>query len=140
MWNHYNKQHADMKDDSYCVFKCDMCDKKFPNRSLLTRHKNHKHEANFRFQCSICPKRLASNKLLKIHLIQHSGEKPFACQFCDYRSITSSTLKQHQQRMHEGLMDKPLPRHVCDICGKSFKVHINYIQIISKSKLGFLFK
>ena len=26
-------------------------------------------------------------------------------------------------RMHEELQDKLLPRHVCDICGKSFKVN-----------------
>ena len=64
VWHHFNAEHADMQDDAYCVFKCDMCDKKFPNKSMLTRHRNHKHESLFRFQCTKCYKRLASNKLL----------------------------------------------------------------------------
>ena len=44
----------------------------------------------------------------------------------EYKAITPSVLKQHKLRMHEGTIpDKVLPRHVCDICGKSFKVRSN---------------
>lgn len=126
VWHHFNAEHADMQDDSYCVFKCDMCDKKFPNKSMLTRHRNHKHESLFRFQCSVCAKRLASNKLLKLHMTQHTGEKPFGCDLCEYRAITQSIVNQHKMRMHEGSMPhKVLPKHVCEICGKSFKVRSN---------------
>lgn len=66
VWYHFNTQHASMSDEKYCVFKCDLCDDKFPTRSMLNRHKNHKHEELFRFQCSKCPKKLPSNKLLKV--------------------------------------------------------------------------
>ena len=126
VWTHFNNYHANMEDEAYCVFKCDMCEEKFPTRSMLTRHRNHKHEANFRFQCPICPKKLSSNKSLKLHMTQHTGEKPFACEFCSYRAITQSIVNQHKLRMHEGSMpDKVLPKHVCEICGKSFKVKSN---------------
>jgi len=126
VWHHFNSEHADMQDDSYCVWKCDLCDKKFPNKSMLTRHRTHKHEALFRFECSKCLKRLASNKLLKLHMTQHTGEKPYSCDFCDYKAITQSVVNQHKMRMHEGSMpDKVLPKHVCEICGKSFKVRSN---------------
>ena len=126
VWHHFNAEHADMQDEAYCVFKCDACDQKFPTRSMLTRHRNHKHEANFRFQCSVCPKRLSSNKSLKLHMTQHTGEKPFACDHCSYRAITQSIVNQHKLRMHEGSMpDKVVPNYVCDVCGKSFKVKSN---------------
>lgn len=126
VWHHFNAEHADMQDEAYCVFHCDMCSNKFPTKSMLTRHRNHKHEANFRFQCSVCPKRLSSNKSLKLHMTQHTGEKPFACDFCSYRAITQSIVNQHKLRMHEGSMpDKVIPNFVCEICGKSFKVKSN---------------
>ena len=66
VWYHFNSDHADMQDDSYCVFKCDLCDEKFPTRSMLTRHRNQKHESLFRYQCPQCPKRLPTNKMLKV--------------------------------------------------------------------------
>jgi hypothetical protein len=136
VWHHFNSEHADMQDDSYCVFKCDMCDKKFPNKSMLTRHRNHKHESLFRFQCTKCPKRLASNKLLKLHMTQHTGEKPYGCDLCEYKAITQSIVNQHKMRMHEGsIPNKVLPKHVCDTCGKSFKVlfFINSYYLLTKT-------
>ncbi len=128
VWHHFNAEHADMNDDAYCVFKCDidLCEAKFPNRSMLTRHKSSKHEQLFRFQCPHCDKMLASNKLLKLHVTQHTGEKAFACDLCDYRAITKSIVNQHKLRMHEGsIPDRVQPKHVCEVCGKSFKVRSN---------------
>ena len=59
----------------------------------------------------------------KIHMIQHTGQKPFSCDICDYKAITQSVVNQHKMRMHPGsIPNKVLPKHVCDICGKSFKV------------------
>lgn len=72
VWYHFNSEHASMSDEKYCVFKCDLCEDKFPTRSMLNRHKNHKHEEMFRFQCSKCPKKLPSNKLLKVTLLLES--------------------------------------------------------------------
>ncbi len=31
-------------------------------------------------------------------------------------------LNQHKMRMHEAVSGVSVPRHVCDICGKTFKV------------------
>ena len=46
----------------------------------------------------------------------------------DYKAITQSVLKQHKLRMHEGTIpDKVLPRHVCDMCGKSFVLSLIHI-------------
>ena len=56
-------------------------------------------------------------------MIQHTGQKPFSCDICDYKAITQSVVNQHKMRMHPGsIPNKVLPKHVCDICGKSFKV------------------
>ena len=66
-------------------------------------------------------------------MTQHTGEKPFSCELCDYKAITQSVVNQHKLRMHEGSMpDKILPKHVCEICGKSFKVCIYHSIIIDR--------
>lgn len=58
-------------------------------------------------------------------MIQHTGEKPYGCDFCSYKAISQSIITAHALRMHEEFRkksDKVLPKHVCDICGKSFNV------------------
>ena len=72
----------------------------------------------------------------QLHLIQHTGEKPHKCEFCDYRAISQAMVTQHALRMHEEfrkLSDKVLPTHVCDICGKSFKVSMDIWRAKSKT-------
>ena len=128
VWHHFNSEHANMQDETYCVWKCDICQEGFPNKSMLTKHRNHTHEELFRFQCPKCDKRLPSNKSFKYHMHQHSNIKPYSCDLCDYKAITQGTVKQHMMRMHaESMPDKVLPKHVCDICGKSFKVSKYYL-------------
>ena len=65
----------------------------------------------------------------------------------DYKAITQSVLKQHKLRMHEGTIpDKVLPRHVCDMCGKSFvslkfnPSSLKQFEVLLRIKYFFLFR
>ncbi|KAF2363526.1 BTB/POZ domain [Trinorchestia longiramus] len=56
-----------------------------------------------RFHCSICGHSSLQKKDIVKHTRIHTGEKPFKCQFCDYRSTQSSNVNTHVKRVHPEL-------------------------------------
>ncbi|XP_030374666.1 zinc finger protein 493-like [Scaptodrosophila lebanonensis] len=52
--------------------------------------------------CNKCDKHFSSSKSLKIHLIRHSCEKRFACEYCENRFYKSHLLQLHIRTTHEG--------------------------------------
>lgn len=81
---------------------------------LQGRKKNKYHNSSSRYQskriyhmrkltgekpyaCSECPYRSASQANVKKHILTHTGEKPYACPKCPYRCSRRSNLKQHVQ-------------------------------------------
>lgn len=73
--------------------------------------------------CKYCGSSFSRRRDLTLHERRHTGEKPYACDKCEFRCNTAGSLRMHTVRRHE---DPNLYRtHVCEICGKSF--HAAYI-------------
>ena len=53
-----------------------------------------------RHRCSICFKCFPWPKDLEIHMRIHTGEKPFVCPKCPYKSAQKGNLKRHVHFMH----------------------------------------
>ena len=63
--------------------------------------------------CHICRKSNMTLSGLKIHLLTHSGEKPYLCTVCDKRFTCSSNLKKHQRIHNKDYI------YACEVCGKT---------------------
>ncbi|XP_025102427.1 zinc finger protein 239-like isoform X3 [Pomacea canaliculata] len=106
---------------------CITCGQVFTNWDLLLQHaKAHlKQKVPQVHRCEFCPAEFCHLSKLKRHRQQHTGERPYKCNYCDkYFAISSSRL-QHIRRQH--LKQK---KHLCQYCGQGFsdstslKVHI----------------
>ncbi|XP_072318451.1 uncharacterized protein [Eucyclogobius newberryi] len=79
---------------------CSLCGKEFYYKSALQMHMLV-HSGEKPFKCSVCDKTFAQKGNLKIHQRSHTGERPFVCSVCDKGFITSAHLKKHVTRNHD---------------------------------------
>jgi len=110
-------------------FRCTVCNKVFPSKTDLLRHKNL-HIKNKLFSCNICFKTFSKNYNLEIHRRKHTGEKPFLCDDCDSSFVRKYGLQRHQ-KIHTG--EK---KHVCNVCDKAFarRDYLNKHSVTHKAK------
>lgn len=52
------------------------------------------------YLCPLCPKECVDRSTFKKHYTCHSGEKPFGCPICSYRTNIVSNLYKHAQIQH----------------------------------------
>merc|ERR1719483_1812227 len=57
------------------------------------------------------PKKFSQSQSVTIHERIHTGDKPFACRSCNYKTTNSSSLKTHELTHVNGRLKKPNFKH-----------------------------
>lgn len=110
-------------------------------KTKRTYNKKHKHKE----RSSVCPYcgKLLMGKYVKIHILSHTGERPFKCDQCPKAFVTESFLRYHKKKhvatqafkcneciasfttklslQSHMLVHNEARNHICDICNKGFK-------------------
>jgi len=78
--------------------QCDFCNKLYPSLKQLNQHKKEIHENPKSFGCEICGKKFNQKSILKSHQKTHdkNRSKLFKCHRCDYATDTQQSFKKHQ--------------------------------------------
>lgn len=92
------RKHTGINGEKQYICPVDTCGRRFMDNSKLCRHMLvHTGEKNYK--CEFCGKRFSLDFNLKTHLRIHTGEKPYQCTFagCTKRFNQSSNLTAHEK-------------------------------------------
>uniref|UniRef100_A0A1I8Q538 Uncharacterized protein n=1 Tax=Stomoxys calcitrans TaxID=35570 RepID=A0A1I8Q538_STOCA len=99
---HIRRMHSDMAD-SLRDFQCKLCSKLLGSRAALQRHNKEVHSRNSTVvSCPRCQKLFQNRSNLKIHMLTHSGVRPFKCAEpeCNAAFTTKQCLQFHYKKVH----------------------------------------
>ncbi|XP_063372013.1 myoneurin-like [Cydia amplana] len=105
---------------------CQECELHFSNHAQYKAHlQTLKHTPRdlYKFQCEVCKKRFRTKHWMRDHVDWiHHGLKKYSCSCCSASFGAFTSLRRHAARKHEQRAAAPRDTHVCDLCGKTFKV------------------
>lgn len=62
---------------------------------------NNNHCQNIvMYRCFVCPYLSRHKGDVKKHVRKHTGEKPYECEYCDYKATQSSSIHLHMKLKH----------------------------------------
>lgn len=68
----------------------------------VDQYTHHKLDGGSLYICRFenCGRAFKAKQKVQRHLLTHTGEKPFACRFCDYKTSRKDQVKVHEFSKH----------------------------------------
>ncbi|XP_065557571.1 zinc finger protein 37-like [Artemia franciscana] len=113
-------------------FECDICNKSYPHRRSLSKHKR-RHAKGQQNLCYICGIGLCSPETLNRHMQIHTGEKSFLCDRCGMQFRLRGTLNDHiKMHLRKERGQTPDKLFECEICRKTLETRRGYTSHVKR--------
>ncbi|KAJ3597601.1 hypothetical protein NHX12_001124 [Muraenolepis orangiensis] len=99
-------------EESQLRNQCFYCSQMCHNANALRRHCKQTHGKDRCHVCRVCAKAFKrathlkcdkafnQKSALQVHMVKHTGNKPFKCDVCSIRFTQKSNMKHHMKRTH----------------------------------------
>ena len=112
------------------TFPCTLCDSVLVSKRGLSDHVRKLHSPRTKLQtanrlaqrikCTLCEKSYKHRDDLKVHLLWHSGQRPYECNVCSKKFYSRKILRRHCSYVHDKVKRYQVQRFQCNICDKRF--------------------
>ncbi|XP_043273998.1 zinc finger protein 37-like isoform X13 [Venturia canescens] len=88
-------------------YVCELCGMKFGRQAGLSKHRKIHGEKTF--LCTVCGRAFANMTTQRVHMITHSGVRPYSCDVCGSSYTQRSSLMLHWRKKHPEATEPPPP-------------------------------